>query len=194
MSFRPRIVFSVIWIAWIVSWIVAALWSSRAEKRARSWEMVAYRAAIVAGAVLLTPWVARRLAGTPLWDVGYDGAYALAALTLAGLLFAWWARIHLGRLWSGSITRKEGHRVVDTGPYALVRHPIYTGLIFALFATAAAQATARALAGAVLIAFGFWLKARAEERFLAAELGADAYGAYRRRVPMLMPLPGSRRR
>jgi protein-S-isoprenylcysteine O-methyltransferase Ste14 len=156
--------------------------------------MVVYRAAIVVGAVLLTPWAARRLAAAPLWDVGYDGAYALAALTLAGLLFAWWARIHLGRLWSGSITRKQDHRVVDTGPYALVRHPIYTGLIFALFATAIAQATARALAGAVLIAFGFWLKARAEERFLAAELGADAYGAYRRRVPMLMPLPGSRRR
>jgi protein-S-isoprenylcysteine O-methyltransferase Ste14 len=194
MSFRPRIVFAVIWIAWIASWMAAAFWSSRAEKRARSWEMVVYRAAIVVGAVLLTPWAARRLAAAPLWDVGYDGAYALAALTLAGLLFAWWARIHLGRLWSGSITRKQDHRVVDTGPYALVRHPIYTGLIFALFATAIAQATARALAGAVLIAFGFWLKARAEERFLAAELGADAYGAYRRRVPMLMPLPGSRRR
>ena len=113
--------------------------------------------------------------------------YALAALTLAGILFAWWARIHIGRLWSGSITRKEGHHVVDTGPYALVRHPIYTGLIFALLATAAAQATANALAGAALLSFGFWLKARAEEHFLTAELGADAYGAYRRRVPMLVP-------
>jgi protein-S-isoprenylcysteine O-methyltransferase Ste14 len=191
MSFRPRIVFAVIWIAWVASWIAAAFWSSRAEKRARSWEMGIYRAAIVAGTVLLTPWAARTLAATPLWDVGDNGAYALAALTLAGLSFAWWARIHLGRLWSGSITRKEDHRVIDTGPYALVRHPIYTGLILALFATAIAQATALALAGAALIALGFWLKARAEERFLAAELGADAYGAYRRRVPMLIPLPGS---
>jgi protein-S-isoprenylcysteine O-methyltransferase Ste14 len=57
-----------------------------------------------------------------------------------------------------------------------VRHPIYTGLIVALAATAAA-----------LLAIGFWLKARAEERFLSAELGAEAYGAYRRRVPMLIP-------
>jgi protein-S-isoprenylcysteine O-methyltransferase Ste14 len=193
MSFPARIVFAVIWIAWIVSWIAAAFWSSRAQKRARSWEMVVYHAAIIAGAVLLTPWAARRLAAAPLWDVGYGGAYALAALTLAGLLLAWWARIHLGRLWSGSITRKEDHRVVDTGPYALVRHPIYSGLIFALFATAIAQATATALAGAALVTFGFWLKARAEERFLAAELGDD-YSAYRRRVPMLMPLPGNRRR
>jgi protein-S-isoprenylcysteine O-methyltransferase Ste14 len=106
---------------------------------------------------------------------------------LAGLLFTWWARLHLGRLWSGSITRKEGHRVIDTGPYGLVRHPIYTGLIFALFATAIAQAAISGLAGAALIAFGLWVKARIEERFLTAELGADAYGAYRRRVPMLIP-------
>ena len=119
--------------------------------------------------------------------VGYVGAYALAGLTLAGLLFAWWARIHLGRFWSSAITRKEGHRVVNTGPYALVRHPIYTGIIVALAATAAAQVTTSGFAGAVLIAFGLWLKARAEERFLMAELGTDAYGSYRRRVPMLVP-------
>lgn len=194
MDFPPHIVFAVLWIAWIVSWTAAAFWSSRAEKRALSWQTAVYRTAIVAGAVLLTPRAARRLAVAPLWDVGYDGAYALAALTLAGLLFAWWARIHLGRLWSGSITRKQDHRVIDTGPYALVRHPIYTGLIFALFASAIAQGTGTALAGAALIAFGLWLKARAEERFLAAELGADAYDAYRRRVPMLMPLPRIRRR
>jgi protein-S-isoprenylcysteine O-methyltransferase Ste14 len=136
----------------------------------------------------MTPWTPRRvlamqLLAPRLWHVGYAGAYALSA----GILFTWWARIHIGRLWSGSITRKEDHHVVDTGPYALVRHPIYTGLILALLATAAAQATANALAGAVLLNVGFWLKARAEERFLMAELGADAYDAYRRRVPMLVP-------
>jgi protein-S-isoprenylcysteine O-methyltransferase Ste14 len=126
-----------------------------------------------------------------LWHVGYDGAYTLAGLTLVGILFAWWARIHLGRLWSGTITRKENHHVVDSGPYALVRHPIYTGLIAAIAATAAAQATVTGLLGAALIAFGLWLKARVEEDFLTVELGADAYGAYRRRVPMLVPfLPG----
>jgi protein-S-isoprenylcysteine O-methyltransferase Ste14 len=83
--------------------------------------------------------------------------------------------------------RKEAHRIVETGPYAIVRHPIYTGVIVAILASAAAEATAAALAGAVAIAFGLALKARAEERFLAAELGADAYDDYRRRVPMLFP-------
>jgi protein-S-isoprenylcysteine O-methyltransferase Ste14 len=187
MFIRPRAVFAVIWIGWIVSWLAAAFWSNRTEKLALTWDTLLYRVVIVAGAVLMTPWATPRFAATLLWNVGYAGAYALAALTLAGLLFAWWARIHIGRLWSGSITRKEGHYVVDTGPYALVRHPIYTGLIAALLATALAQATANALAGAALLSVGFWLKGRAEEHFLMAELGADAYGAYRQRVPMLVP-------
>lgn len=187
MNFTPRMAFGVIWIGWLVSWYVAAFWADRAAKRAFGWETVIYRIAILAGAALMTPWTERRLHLHRLWPVDGAGAWVLALLTLAGLLFAWWARIHLGRLWSGSITRKEGHRVIDTGPYALVRHPIYTGLIFALFTSAIAAATASAIAGAALLAFGLWFKARIEERFLMAELGADAYGSYRRRVPMLIP-------
>jgi protein-S-isoprenylcysteine O-methyltransferase Ste14 len=187
MFIRPGAVFAVIWIGWIVSWMAAAFWSNRTEKLALTWDTLLYRVCIVAGFILMTPWTSRRLLSPPLWHVGYAGAYAFAAMTLAGILFTWWARIHIGRLWSGSITRKEDHHIVDTGPYALVRHPIYTGLILALLATAAAQATANAVTGAVLISVGFWLKARAEERFLTAELGADAYSDYRRRVPMLLP-------
>jgi protein-S-isoprenylcysteine O-methyltransferase Ste14 len=194
MFIRPRLAFAVIWIAWLVSWFVAALWARRTEKRVINLGTLFYRIVILAGAALLTPWAARKLGTTPLWRVGFAGAYALAALTLAGLLFTWWARIYLGPLWSGSITRKEGHHVVDTGPYALVRHPIYTGLIAAIVASALAAATWTSLLGAALVAFGLWLKARIEERFLTVELGADAYGAYRRRVPMLLPFPPIRRR
>jgi protein-S-isoprenylcysteine O-methyltransferase Ste14 len=184
---HPGAAFAIIWIGWIVSWLIAALWSARTEKRAATADVWFCRAVLLIGAVLL--WYAPRHMRQEirLWHVGFGGAYALAAVTLAGILFAWWARIHLGRLWSGTITRKQGHHVVDSGPYGLVRHPIYSGLIVAIVATAAAQATIIALIGAALIVFGLWLKARIEERFLTAELGADAYGAYRRRVPMLVP-------
>ena len=120
-------------------------------------------------------------------EVGYNGAYALAGVMLAGLLLTWWARLHLGRLWSSAISRKHDHKIVDTGPYAFVRHPIYTGLITALLATATAEATVTVLLGAALIVFGLWLKARSEECFLIAELGPEAYGSYCRRVPMLVP-------
>jgi len=192
MLIRPSAVFAIIWIGWMASWFAASFWSAPALKQLASWETWAYRAALFIGALLLLHSARRILSEPRLWHVGYDGAYALAGVTLAGILFAWWARLHLGRLWSSAITRKEDHRVVDSGPYALVRHPIYSGLLIAIFATAAAQATISGCAGAALVAVGFWLKGRAEERFLTQELGADAYGDYRRRVPMLVPFTARR--
>jgi protein-S-isoprenylcysteine O-methyltransferase Ste14 len=171
--------------------VAASFWSGRTAKRATTWETWAYRIAIFAGALLIAPWTAPTLGEKQIWRVGNTGAYALVGLMLAGLLLTWLARIHLGRLWSSAITRKEQHQVVDTGPYAYVRHPIYAGIITALIATAIIEATLVALVGALLIALGLWLKARAEERFLMDELGPDAYSSYCRRVPMLIPfLPG----
>nr|WP_280178209.1 MULTISPECIES: isoprenylcysteine carboxylmethyltransferase family protein [Mesorhizobium] len=103
-----------------------------------------------------------------------------------GLIFSWWARIHLGRLWSASVTAKADHRIVDTGPYGLVRHPIYTGLLLALLATMAAKGTVWGIAGVALLTIGIVMKAKLEERFLRGELG-PAYDDYARRVPMLVP-------
>jgi protein-S-isoprenylcysteine O-methyltransferase Ste14 len=179
--------FEVIWVGWVVSWVAASLWSGRTEKRAATYETWIYRIMIFAGAILIAPWTAQALGERPSWQVGYYSAYALVAVMLMGLALTWWARIHLGRLWSSAITRKEEHRLIDSGPYAFVRHPIYTGLIIALLATAATEATLVALLGALLIALGLWVKARAEERFLLSEFPPGTYESYRRRVPMLVP-------
>jgi len=163
------------------------LWSGRTEKRAATREAWIYRIVIFAGAILIAPWTAQVLGERPTWQVGYYGAYGFVGVMLMGLALTWWARIHLGGLWSSAITRKEKHRLIETGPYAFVRHPIYTGLIIALLATAAIEATQVALLGALLIALGLWVKARAEERFLSTELAPETYESYRRRVPMLVP-------
>ena len=184
---QPNQTFQVIWIAWVVSWIAASFWSGRTAKRVTTSETWIYRIIIFAGALLIAPWTARALGESPIWQIGDYGACALVGVMLVGLALIWWARMQLGRLWSSAITRKEEHRLVETGPYALVRHPIYTGIITALLATAATQATLLALLGAVLIAIGLWVKARTEERFLLAELGPDDYESYRSRVPMLIP-------
>ena len=166
--------------------MAASFWSSRTEKRAATRETWIYRVAIFIGAVLMTPW-AQVVGERRIWEVGDDVAYGLIVVMLLGLLLTCLARIHLGRLWSSAITRKQRHRVVDTGPYAFMRHPIYTGIITAVLATAAIEATFSALAGAAFICFGLWLKARVEERFLMVELGPDDYRSYCRRVPMLIP-------
>ncbi|MGO9036372.1 MAG: methyltransferase family protein [Steroidobacteraceae bacterium] len=122
-----------------------------------------------------------------LWQFGGYGVWLCVAGVGIGIGVAWWARIHSGRLWSGHITRKTGHRVVDTGPYAAVRHPIYTGLLFSLLATAAAKGTILGIGGFLLLLLGIWMKARLEEQWLVQELDEGAYAEYRRRVPMLIP-------
>ena len=83
-------------------------------------------------------------------------------------------------------SRKEGHRVIDTGPYGFVRHPIYTGGFLAAFAAAAVHAHLFALLLALFVTIVFTCKAFLEERFLREEFG-QSYEAYRRRVPMLVP-------
>lgn len=183
----PTQLLAIIWIAWLISWVGASFWQGQTKKQVMTLDSSRYQLPILAGAVLFTPWTAEVLGEKPLWQFGSAGIYALAAVTLAGISFTWWARIHLGRFWSNAITHKEDHRVIDTGPYGLVRHPIYTGLITGMLATGIAVGTVTAMLGAVLISFGMWQKARMEERFLMVELGTDAYGAYCRRVPMIIP-------
>jgi len=187
VTIQPSQVLEIIWIVWLTSWVAASFWSDRARKRAATLETWGYRAPMIAGGILLVPLAGLLLGEKPIWEVNYTGMYALAALMLAGLMLTWWARIYLGPMWSSVIARKEDHKIIDTGPYAFVRHPIYSGLIIALVATAAAEGRLTALIGAALIILGVWLKARTEERFLLTELGPESYDAYRRRVPMLIP-------
>lgn len=177
----------IAWIAWAVSWIAASLWASTAANRPSLREEAVYRVLTIAGAALMflqfrdmADW--NLLFATPRWL-----QWLLFAVEVAGFAFCWWARLHLGTLWSARVTRKDDHRIVDTGPYAIVRHPIYTGLIAALLATVIAFPGLLNMAGCAILILSFVLKARLEERFLKQELGAEAYEGYQRRVPMLVP-------
>jgi protein-S-isoprenylcysteine O-methyltransferase Ste14 len=188
MVLSPESAVNDAWLAWAVSWFAAALWSDRAAKRPGFGAEALYRAVMLVGIVLLFGvGLHSSLDAFRLWTVGAAAGWALAGAAALGFLFCWWARIHLGRLWSGWVTKKAGHRIVDTGPYRIVRHPIYTGLMTAAFATAITKGTSVAMAGAAVLIVSFWLKARLEEEFLSRELGAEAYDGYRRRVPMLIP-------
>ncbi len=178
-----------IWSAWALSWWLAAIWSSRAASRVSMAEQLPYRLLTISGFILLFGFNVRRSYDGPLrlWILSTDAGWVMAALCLVGFAFAWWARLHLGRLWSAFVTRKADHRIIDTGPYGIVRHPIYTGIIVAAIAMAIAKGTIYAVAGALLAILSFWVKARLEEKFLREELGPETYDAYRRRVPMLVP-------
>jgi protein-S-isoprenylcysteine O-methyltransferase Ste14 len=177
---------NLVWDAWIVSWILAAVWSRRTAARPPAIDQLIHWVPTAIGFGLLFAG-SRFTHFAPLWRLSPAAGWVLTGVCVAGLFFTWWARIALGSLWSGSVGRKEGHTLVRVGPYRLVRHPIYTGLILAALASAAQIGMAANLAGAVVLTFGLWLKARLEERFLSAQLGAEAYAEYRRGTPMLVP-------
>jgi protein-S-isoprenylcysteine O-methyltransferase Ste14 len=113
-------------------------------------------------------------------------AYTGLALTISGAAFAIWARLLLGRNWSAVVTIKEGHRMVRTGPYAVVRHPIYSGFLLALLGTSLAFGEVRCLAGFAVAFVAWWTKSRLEEKFLEREFGSE-YAVYRQHVKALVP-------
>jgi protein-S-isoprenylcysteine O-methyltransferase Ste14 len=107
-------------------------------------------------------------------------------VTIAGCLFAIWARLILGSNWSGQATVKSGHQLVVTGPYALARHPIYTGLVTATLGTALAIGEIRCILGLAIIVLALMIKMSQEER-LMLQTFPQAYPQYQRRVKALIP-------
>jgi protein-S-isoprenylcysteine O-methyltransferase Ste14 len=117
---------------------------------------------------------------TPLRSGGGD------VLCVLGLVLALWARVTLGSNWSASVTFKKGHELIRTGPYALVRHPIYTAVLLMIIAT---MIFIGRIEGVILVAVataGFWIKLRAEERLMTTHFPTE-YPAYKTRTKALIP-------
>jgi protein-S-isoprenylcysteine O-methyltransferase Ste14 len=177
--------FAVLWPAWGLSWAVAALWSSKAAARPPMRDQLLYWAMVGVGSVLI---VYGFVDGSRVmtWMPFDTTEQILFVVALAGLGVTWWARIHLGTLWSGTVTRKAHHKIIQTGPYAIVRHPIYAGISLALIATVLLRPSWLGAIGVVLIIASFVIKYRLEEQFLMQELGPE-YKSYRKQVPALVP-------
>jgi protein-S-isoprenylcysteine O-methyltransferase Ste14 len=107
-------------------------------------------------------------------------------ITFLGLGFAVWARVHLGKYWSGNVTIKVEHKLIRTGPYKWVRNPIYTGIIIAVVGSVIADGQILALLSIVCIVIGFLIKIRMEEKFLLEEFG-EAFIQYKKEVKSLIP-------
>ena len=193
MIFPYRYLILFMWLVWAAYWWLAAYGAKSTDRR----EPPASRLLHVLP-LLLSGWLlwAERVPGTFLNERLFPWApwtfWAGALLTAAGLCFAIWARVHLGRNWSGTVTIKQDHELIVSGPYAIVRHPIYTGLLLALIGTAMARGQWRGLF-AVLIAWAaLWRKLRVEERWMTERFGQQ-YEVYSRRVPALLPFVGGRK-
>ena len=105
---------------------------------------------------------------------------------VAGLLFAVWAREHLGRNWSRSVTIKQNHELITTGPYAAIRHPIYTGILAGFLGTAIALSEVRGFIALVLIFLILWVKLHMEEQWMRSQFG-ETYVTYAHQTVALVP-------
>jgi len=108
------------------------------------------------------------------------------AVEAAGLFLAIWARRHLGRHWSGEITIKVEHQLIRSGPYRLLRHPIYTGLLTMYAGVALVTGEWLAVIGVAVAVSAYWRKIRLEETTLGVAFGAE-YDVYRRGTWALLP-------
>jgi protein-S-isoprenylcysteine O-methyltransferase Ste14 len=175
-----EIVFATVWAAFWTYWLVAAL----KMKRGRiAWSQeLRIRAVIVALVVLFIRLGAFRSHGlhSGRWRAGVG-----LVLLAAGLGFAIWARVHIGRNWGTPMSQKDDAELVTSGPYRLVRHPIYSGVLAAGVGTAVALNWSWLIAVA-LAAVYFVYSATVEERDLAEQF-PGSYPAYRRSTKMLVP-------
>jgi protein-S-isoprenylcysteine O-methyltransferase Ste14 len=176
-----------LWIILVTVWVIGAFMTRQTVRQqtsnSRLWQM---------GIVLLGMWLlfGQRTGSAWLAQPAFPMTTAVAiaglATTLAGVAFAIWARVTLGANWSGVITVKEGHTLVRRGPYRIVRHPIYTGLLVAVAGTALTYGLIRGILALPIVAFGLWLKTLTEERFMVQQFG-EQYLCYKHEVRALVP-------
>jgi protein-S-isoprenylcysteine O-methyltransferase Ste14 len=179
--------FPVVWIAFLLYWQIKAI-NTKATQRLEPVASRILRVFIFLIAIVLLsttriplPWLYLQL-----WPVGVLPFWLGAAVTIAGILFAVWAREHLGSNWSRSVTIKQDHELITTGPYAVVRHPIYTGILTGFLGMAIAISQVRGLIVFVLIFIAFWIKLRMEEQWMRSQFG-EAYDTYAHRTTALVP-------
>ncbi len=184
-----RTLIGILWLAWAVYWIAAARRTASNQRTESVLVGASYRVPLLIGIILMvSSSVSPPGVGFVLWPHNPYILGIVDVLTIAGLSFAVWARLHLGKYWSGRITLKVDHRVIQTGPYAWVRHPIYSGLILALFGTAISIGTVQAFFGFAFIFASFLRKLTLEENWLQLHFGEE-YELYQKRVRALIPHP-----
>ena len=180
-------VVSGLWGIFVVYWMISALRVKRTVRTEASGARLATVVVLAAGAVLIfqqSGWFGRlngRFMPEREWIKGYG-----ELLVAAGVCLAIWARWHIGQFWSARVTLKQDHQLIQSGPYARVRHPIYTGMLLAMMGTALFVGEWRALLGVLLVFVTHWLKARREEALLAEQFGTQ-YLEYRERTGSLVP-------
>ena len=185
MTDPTLLVIGCCWGAWMVYWVIMAFTTKRTIERRG---FIGYR--LVAGILIVGLVAGGRLlhvsAQSQLWHTTRALGVVTDCIVVAGAAFSVWARVTLGRNWSMEVTFKQDHELIESGPYALARHPIYTGLIVMALGTAIDYGRAVGFGVLVSLCGGLWWKARQEERIMSRHF-PDTYAAYKTRVRAIIP-------
>jgi protein-S-isoprenylcysteine O-methyltransferase Ste14 len=173
---------SLCFASFAVAWIIGAFFSKRTRERSPTLYLILFAVAIW---VFLASGISH-MPDVELWPYTRQTGLVADIVVAFGLFFLLWARITLGTNWSGTVTIKENHELITTGPYAIVRHPIYTGMLVMLFGVAILTGHAIVFGFVAVVTVAMWVKSLTEEGMMTKEF-PDAYPAYRQRVPALIP-------
>ncbi len=175
------------WAAWLVYWVAMAFVTKRTVEHGG---FFAYR--VVALLVFLACAAVGKLmhvtAQTRLWHTPLALGIATDCIVLSGVAFTLWARMVLGRNWSAEVTFKQDHELIESGPYRLARHPIYTGLIAMALGTVINLGRPIGFAIFLTVCGALWWKSREEEQIMSRHF-PGAYADYRARVNAIVPIP-----
>jgi protein-S-isoprenylcysteine O-methyltransferase Ste14 len=179
--------FPVVWITFLIYWRIKAA-DTKSTQRLESAASGILRILIFLVAIILlsTTWIPLPWLYRYLWPAGFLPFWLGAAITVSGLLFAVWAREHLGRNWSSEVSIKQDHELITTGPYAVVRHPIYTGILAGFLGVAIALSQVRGFVVFVVFFLMFWAKLSKEEQWMRSQFG-ETYATYVHRTAALVP-------
>jgi len=179
--------FAAMWLGYLAYWWGKSTHVKTTERSEPSLSRFGRLALMLSAVALLSlPTVPLPLLRERFLPPGAGCFWTGAAVTAVGLFFSVWGRRYLGRNWSQAVTVKKDHELTTSGPYALVRHPIYTGLLMAFVGSAIARGEWRGVLAVGLIFVALWHKLGLEEKWMRARFG-ERYEAYSRRVAALVP-------
>ena len=182
-----KIDFTVIcWLIFVLVWIISAFWVKPSKERQSRKSRLAALVFLAIIFLLLSGSVGIHKLNAPIFRVMAASRFTGDAFTLVGLFIAIWARLCLGRNWSGTVSFKQDHELIEHGPYRFVRHPIYTGMLLMVLGTAVSSGRLSALLALVFFSFGIWKKLRREETLLTKYF-PDAYPRYMSHTKALIP-------
>jgi len=174
------------WSVFVIVWLVAAFRAKRTVEKQSLLSALAHRIPVGLGWWFLAfPRISPTMNRVVIPRTAFSQIIGVAICVL-GLFFTLWARRTLAGNWSSDVTFKRDHELIRTGPYRIVRHPIYTGVLVMCLGTAIEIGALRGVFGLLLVGVGFWIKLTQEERLLLRHF-PDSYPSYQRDVKALVP-------